>query len=64
MISVYLNTTSDAYYQDELGSSNCFSREFRNFMGNVSLRPRKLFKLRQSWYQLVDIPGLRLTLLA
>ena len=24
MISVYVNTTSDGYYQDELGSSNCF----------------------------------------
>ena len=24
MISVYFNTTLDGYYQDELGSSNCF----------------------------------------
>ena len=25
MITVYLNRTLDGYYQDELGSSNCFN---------------------------------------
>ena len=48
MISVYFNTSLDGYYQDELGSSNCFDFFFYRKVasGEVPLT-HKAFTLKQ-----------------